>query len=260
MAGGPYASPRVVDDANDCYFYHTMDIPGHGLVKGEWDLREGVREYLGGVDFGGKRVLELGTASGFVCFHMEKEGAEVVAYDLSEDESWDVVPFARGDTSQVVAARKVHIRKLNNGWWFTHRKLNSRAKVVYGNVYSVPESIGSVDIAVFGSILLHVRDPFLALQNALKLVKETVIVTDRMPRIYPFLKLIRPATGRTMRFVPKYATQQPWDTWWRLSPELIAEFMGVLGFERVEIQFHRQRYESSPPSRPKMFTIVGHRR
>lgn len=259
MAGGPYASPRVVDNVNDCYFYHTMDIPGHGLVKGEWDLRKGVREYLGGVDFKGKRVLELGTASGFLCFHMEKEGAEVVAYDLSEDQSWDVVPFARGDTTKVIATRKAHIRKLNNGWWFTHRKLNSRAKVVYGDVYSIPESIGPVDIAVLGSILLHVRDPFLALQNALKLVKETVIVTDRMPRIHPLMKLIRPITGLTMRFVPKYKTQHSWDAWWRLSPELIAEFMGVLGFERVEVKFHRQQYESSPPTRPRHFTIVGHR-
>src|SRR2546426_5232006 len=112
MVTSLYASPRAIDDANDCYFYHTMDIPGHGLVRGEWDLRKGVREYLGGVDFKGKRVLELGTASGFLCFHMEKEGAEVVAYDLSEDQSWDVVPFARGDTSKVIAARKAHIRKL----------------------------------------------------------------------------------------------------------------------------------------------------
>jgi hypothetical protein len=104
-----------------------------------------------------------------------------------------------------------------------------------------------------------VRDPFLALQNAVKLVKETVIVTDRMPRIYPLLKLIRPATGLHMRFVPKYATQHSWDAWWRLSPELITEFMGVLGFERVEVKFHRQQYEGSPPVRPRLFTIVGHR-
>jgi SAM-dependent methyltransferase len=259
MANSPYAAPRTVDDVSDCYFYHTMDIPGHGLVKGEWDLREGVREYLGGVDFGGKRVLELGTASGFLCFHMEKQGAEVVACDLSEDQSWDVVPFAGGDMSKIIADRKEHIRKLNNGFWFAHRKSNSKAKVVYRNVYSMPEEIGSVDIAVIGSILQHVRDPFLALQNALRLTKETVVVTDVMPRLYPLKRLVRSVRGLNMAFVPRYAARYPWDSWWRLSPELMTELLGVLGFEKVEITFHRQLYETSPPTRPRLFTIVGHR-
>ena len=50
----------------DCYFYHTMDVPGAGLVTGEWDLRNGVDAYLGHESVAGKRVLELGTASGFL--------------------------------------------------------------------------------------------------------------------------------------------------------------------------------------------------
>src|SRR5947208_16942976 len=36
-----YATPRVVTDLADCYFYHTTDIPGVGTVRGEWDLRPG---------------------------------------------------------------------------------------------------------------------------------------------------------------------------------------------------------------------------
>jgi hypothetical protein len=41
-----------------------MDLPGYGTMPGEWNLRAGVREYLGGVGLRGKRVLEVGTASG----------------------------------------------------------------------------------------------------------------------------------------------------------------------------------------------------
>jgi hypothetical protein len=77
-----WAVPRTITDLKDCDFYHTMDIPGVGLVKGEWDLRLGIRRYLGNVAFRDKRVLEIGTASGFVCFYIESQGAEVVAYDL----------------------------------------------------------------------------------------------------------------------------------------------------------------------------------
>src|SRR5262249_47083940 len=64
----PYASPRTVTDLADCYFYHTLELPGYGLVEGEWDLRAGAEAYLGGVDFRGRRVLEVGPASGFLCF------------------------------------------------------------------------------------------------------------------------------------------------------------------------------------------------
>src|SRR5438046_10691371 len=89
-----YAEPRTVTDLEDCYFYHSMEIPGYGLVEGPWDLRGGVDDYLGGVDLRDKRVLEIGTASGFLCFTMEGRGAEGVASDLSDDHSWDVGPCA----------------------------------------------------------------------------------------------------------------------------------------------------------------------
>jgi len=58
---------------NDCWFYHVQDIPGLSKpTKGIWDLREGVDEYLGKVDFKNKTVLELGPSSGYCTFHMEK--------------------------------------------------------------------------------------------------------------------------------------------------------------------------------------------
>jgi hypothetical protein len=54
-----FADPLKVEDVGDCYFYHTMEIPGYGLLRGDWDLRRGVDDYLGNVEFTGKRVLEL---------------------------------------------------------------------------------------------------------------------------------------------------------------------------------------------------------
>src|SRR5262249_4140809 len=69
-------------------------------------------------------------------------------------------------------------KKIRNSWWLAHRILGSRARVVYGTVYQVPAEIGPVDISTFGSILLHLRDPFLALANGLRLTRETVIITQ----------------------------------------------------------------------------------
>jgi hypothetical protein len=43
----------TVVGVDECYFYHTTDLPGHGVRRGDWDLRDGVRDYLGNVSFAG---------------------------------------------------------------------------------------------------------------------------------------------------------------------------------------------------------------
>ena len=93
------ASPSI----DDCAFYHSMTIPGHGEVKGEWDLRGREKEYLGNIDLAGKKVLEIGTASGHLCFWMEQQGADVTGYDLSEKQEWDIVPYHDYDYTEHVA-------------------------------------------------------------------------------------------------------------------------------------------------------------
>ena len=260
-----FAPARSVTRLEDCYFYHTMEIPGYGLVEGEWDLRRGIDGYLGHVDFRHKRVLELGTASGFVCFHMEREGAEVVGYDLSEQYDWDIVPFARYPVADFASERKDHIRKLNNAFWLAHGAFESRSQMVYGDVYSVPREIGIVDISTACSILLHVRDPFLALQNALRLTKETVVVTDAaeifglsLPNIATRVarRFVRPK----MTFLPDPKSMAPKETWWRLTPDVIQRFIAVLGFERSEVTYHYQMYRRGAIRVPlRQFTVVGHR-
>lgn len=158
-----------------------MDLPGYGEVGGEWDLRGGEESYFGGVSFQGKRVLELGTASGYLCRFMEGKGAEVIGFDLPTDGSWDLVPFAGLDITSSKLSMRKHVETLKNAWWFAHNLSGSRAKAVYGNIYDIPREIGPVDIATFGAILLHLRDPFQALYSALRLTRELVIVTEIHP-------------------------------------------------------------------------------
>jgi hypothetical protein len=43
----PYEGPRGGLRMEDCGFYHTIEIPGHGMVRGMWDLRGGMSAYLG---------------------------------------------------------------------------------------------------------------------------------------------------------------------------------------------------------------------
>ncbi len=269
-----YAKSRTITDIKECEFYHVMDIPNYGIVGEEWDLRNSLHEYLGNVDFKDKRVLELGTASGLICFHMEKMGAQVVAYDLSIDQQWDIVPFSQYDYKKDIHEYKNHINRLNNGFWFAHKAYDSKAKVIYNSIYEIPEEIGLVDISTFCSILLHVRDPFYALQNALRLTKETVIITDMaqsfidikfIQNIVNFINVklfrkkrgIHNIKGPWMKFLPNYGTVSNQGSWWALSPEAIINFIGVLGFEKTTVTYHCQKFRDGTSK--KFFTVVGRR-
>lgn len=254
-----------------------MDIPGHAHVEGEWDLRGNERAYLGNVEFANKRVLEIGPASGFLSFYMERQGAEVVGYDLSEHQSWDIVPYAGYEYDSKVGEYKDHLRKLNSGYWLAHRAFHSKAQIVYGTVYEIPEAIGPVDIAVIGSVLLHVRDPFLALQRALRLTRDTAVITERisdrywMPKILQKLRATRRMAERahvplhiyakvaqsSMIFLPQYRELVPFATWWDFNPEIIKQFLGVLGFEDTTVTYHRQLWRGQ--AQVRMFTVVGRR-
>ena len=248
----PYAEPRKIESLSDCYFYHTMDVPGHGTIAGEWDLRGREGEYLGHFDFAGKRVLDVGAASGILSFFIEKQGADVVSYDLSDEFDWDIVPFEVNDNKAARESRRNHLRMINNGYWLCHEAFSSRAKMVNGVVYDIPTSIGSVDVSVFGSILLHLRDPFLALENAARLTDETIIVAD----LSPYSKL-KSKFAKNPKFMPRGSDPHGiTDGWYRLPPLLVEEYLRILGFEKTRMEWHKFIYGSQERW---IYTIIADR-
>jgi SAM-dependent methyltransferase len=244
-----YAEPRLVADVNHCFFYHTITLPGIGVVKGSWDLHD-LDAYLGQFDFHNKRVLDVGCANGRLSFHIESQGAaEVISFDLDKNGAWDIVPFARWESrDQVVADRKRLIDQLNNAYWLGHRLLQSKARVIYGSAYAIPREIAPVDVTVIGSILLHLRDPFLALQCAAELTQEAIVV--------PEYDRGQALEGPYLRLLPDYRTVEPKDTWWDISPQWLVQALGILGFEDTKISYHTQSYEGRPE---RCYTVVARR-
>ena len=267
----PWADPIAVTDDADCYFYQTIELPELGVRHGEWDLRGGVDDYLGGIDVGGRRVLELGTANGYLCLEMEKRGADVVAFDLGEGDEWDLVPYDGRIPDALRAERRALARRLHNAWWLAHRLTGSRARAVYGSVYAVPESIGEVDVATFGSILLHLRDPFRALACTAPMVTDAIVVTDMLPVprrrslagvAQLFRRFAPTAADRALpdlTFLPDRARGAPTDTWWRLSPTIVARFLDVLGFPEHRVTYHRQTHHHPTTRQLPMYTVVARR-
>ena len=257
MSSSIYApKPDRVPTISDCYFYHTTTIPGHGTVEGEWDLAPGIDAYLGHTSFANKTILDVGAATGYLSFHMERRGGAPVSYDLSEAQDWDIVPLSGIDAAEHVRVRKAHIGAINNGYWLCHASQGSAARMAHGTVYRIDPALGPVDISVFGSILLHLRDPFLALHNAAQITQETMIVADLLPGGHALSRLVAILMGRAMAFKPRFARKRPWETWWNLPPALVVEFLGVLGFEKTVVTYHTQLLKGR---RMPMYTVVGTR-
>jgi len=253
-----FATPLQDVKFEECLFYTVQDIPGlTEPTKGEWDLRCNTPAYLGNVEFNGKSVLELGPASGYLTFYMEQKGANVTSIDLSiEDNKWDVVPNCRRNwVGDVTDHMKGNLRRVQNAYWFAHNAYNSSARVVYAHAYNIPQELGRYDIAVIAAVLLHLENPFLALQNVLRLTEGTAIITDMLPSSLTKRNWFRNSaeliicrmTNKNNRnqlpfieFLPNSENDHNF-AWWLLSPELIVRIASLFGFGKASINHHRQR-------------------
>src|SRR5262245_1102536 len=163
----------------DCLFYHCMELPNGEVVTGPWDLRDREAVYLGNVAFDGARVLELGPASGALTYYMERQGADVVAFDAGYDVGIDLHPHPlNGDVRKLRLDHARLVGDVQNSWWYLHREYASRAAAVYGSIYALPGDLGDFDISVLSAILLHLRDPIAALEQAARRTRRTIVVTE----------------------------------------------------------------------------------
>jgi len=240
-----YAAPRGGVRLEDCDFYHCVDLPGIGEVVGMWDLRGHEDEYLGYADLAGRRVLEIGPASGFLTLALERAGATVVAVDTAPDAPWDFVPQAGLDMATITQQRRRHMERIRNSWWLVHERCRLQAQVHYGNGAVLPDGLGRFDVAVLAAVLLHCRNPLVVLENAAQRA-DTLVVTD----------LVSPdLAGPVCRLVPS-RENAIWDTWWALTPEIVDRYLQVLGFGAATVTYHTQELNGIPHP---LFTLVSSR-
>jgi len=227
-----YENPVRGLTVKDCYFYHKMEMPDTGLVGTHWDLRGKESQYLGNVDFAGKRVLEIGPASGYLTAYMEKMGAEIVAVEQPREVTWDFVPYNYSDEKweEIKSQKRKNNEKLKNSFWLTHEKLNLNAKVHYGSVSNLPEELGKFHISTIGLVLTHTRDPITIIENCARRTTEKMIVTERLmkngkedPRpvieLLPRIDLPRTRVG----------------AWWYFSEAFFNELFRLMGFSKITV-------------------------
>jgi tRNA (mo5U34)-methyltransferase len=180
-----------------------------------FDLRPYVERHGIPQDLAGKRVLDVGTFEGFWAFELERRGAEVVALDLDRIQELDWPPRRRPAADG----------RRGEGFDLVRAALGSSVVRVGGSIYeATPGSLGGrFDLVFCGSVLIHLRDPMLALERIAALCAGRLVLADEYSRRLSMLA----STGVEFR------GQTPWATWWRPAPKAWLAMVRCAGFEAV---------------------------
>jgi tRNA (mo5U34)-methyltransferase len=142
-------------------WYHTIELPDKTITPGEYDTRGAQEKIPFPEDLTGKRCLDVGTHDGFWAFAMERAGAAgVVAIDLDDPRQVDFSEPGPVWTPEAIADRESR----PSTFAFAHEALGSSVERRDLSVYKLSkDEVGEFDFAFIGTLLLHLRDPVLAL-------------------------------------------------------------------------------------------------
>ena len=208
----------IIEKITGQEWYHSIDL-GHGVITpGFVDHRDQLPYYALPASLEGLRVLDVATFDGYWAFEFERRGAEVVAADVA---SWTEVDVPRLMLPH--AASFGLDRPTGIGFGLAHEILGSRVKRVACSVYDLdPERVGTFDLVFISDLLVHLRDPQLALERAYSVCRGEVLVADvYTPRL------------EGMGDRPLALFTAPSETWWLPNIATVKAMMRTAGFESI---------------------------
>jgi tRNA (mo5U34)-methyltransferase len=206
-------------------WYHTIDV-GQGVSTPGWfDLRP-IVEGMPWPDVKGKRCLDVGTYDGFLAFELERRGAsEVVALDVSDHAGWDW-PVALAEQGPKVLAEIAGPEK-RAGFETARRLLGSSVVREEGSVYGLsPETHGSFDVVVCGSLMLHLKNPIGALEAIRSVCGGEFLSAEQVELDLTLMHPRRP--------IARVADKPERLFWWQPNVAGHRQMLGAAGFEIVD--------------------------
>ena len=199
-------------------WYHTIDL-GHGIVTpGIYDHRPYLKWYGLPKSLKGKTALDIGAASGYFSFEIERRGAAVTATDLPAWTDHDFGPEYVPDLNEDQARSY-----LREPFLLAKRILNSSAERREINVYDIsPKTLGEFDFVFCASVLLHLTDPLKALWRIRSVTKESAIIATA----------VRPDAPAEPGAL--FIGHSKADTWWLPNLACLEAMMKSSGFKRVD--------------------------
>jgi tRNA (mo5U34)-methyltransferase len=239
--------PSLREQVGALEWYHTMELAPGVETPGWNDTRPILGEIPFPASLAGKRCLDVGTFDGYWAFEMERRGAsEVIAIDLIDPDTWD---WPAGPDPEVIAA--IGVRKAGGrGFEIAQRELGSSVKRLEKSVYDLDRAeVGTFDLVFVGSLLVHLRDPVLALERVRSVCSGTVIVMDGIDLL---LTLIFPR-----RAVATFdGVGRPW--WWTVNQLGLARMIEAAGLDIAEgprrMYIPPGRGQPLPRLNPKLLT------
>lgn len=210
----------IMDRVNAIEWYHVMDLP-HGVVTpGFVDHRRQLDRYGLPEDMTGMRALDVATYDGFWAREMERRGADVVAIDI---DSMAEVDLPRNWLDEFKKAG--FDKPTGEGFKLASELLGSKVKREICSVYDLgPEKFGRFDVAFCSDLLLHLRDPLMAIENIWRVVDGFAIFAD----------VHEPQLEAIDAPVTEFAMADTTAMWWRPNSRCLTRMMQVARFSRVE--------------------------
>ena len=216
---GELADLRAEIEAHQ--WYHTFELAPGVQTPGWFDLRDTATRIPFPASLEGKRCLDVGTFDGFWAFEMERRGGTVVAIDVIDPLQWDWPAGSEAATMDAIDQRK----RGGRGFELVAAARDSRVERRELSVYDLdPEEIGTFDLVYLGSLLLHLRDPVLALGRMRSVCAGTAIICDAVDSV-------KSALFRREAVASLDARGRPW--WWRPNVAGLERMVDAAGFRRT---------------------------
>jgi len=199
------------------------------ITPGFFDHRPILERYRVPERLDGMRVLDIATFDGFWAFEFERRGAaEVIAIDIPSRQELDL-PF--GQCSKII--KEELGSPLGAGFQLAREVLRSDVRYEQCSVYDLtPERFGVFDFIHCGDLLIHLRDPALALWRIRAVTGGQALVSECFDP-----DLDRYDSGQLL----KYEGGRQDNIWWRFTASALRAMIADAGFRRVS-ELSRFRY------------------
>lgn len=197
-------------------WYHTIDVSDGLATPGWFDLRHAL-PLMPWPDLTGARCLDVGTWDGFYAFELERRGAaEVVAVDVPDLTVLDYPPEVKAKGQQLAGDDR------SAGFRLLRELLGSRVELRPGSIYDLdPAEIGTFDVVVVGSLLVHLQDPVRALDAVRQVTRGHYLAVEPVhPRLTARGRPVFELRGESQDF-----------QWWLASDAGLRHLLHVGGFE-----------------------------
>src|SRR5262249_46089158 len=195
---------------------------GHGVATpGFVDHRAQMGHYRLPDSLAGLRCMDVATFDGYWAFEMERRGAaEVVATDVARGQGCDLPEIGLEE-----ARNDPEPKARGAGFRMASRILGSRVRHEICSVYDLtPERFGTFDLVFLSDLLVHLRNPQLALERVASVCRGQLVVSDVFD---PSLE----AYGE--RCLSRFVPWLPSWTWWMPNVNTLKKMMLVAGFHPV---------------------------